>query len=102
MDAENSEQILFKSTAENSLFFIGDAEDPDAYLSFTHRNGNMIAAEHTVVSESLRGKGIARKLALKLMEYARENDLKIIPICSYVVGFFDKNNEFVDVLAENH
>jgi predicted GNAT family acetyltransferase len=59
-------------------------------------------AEHTVVSEALRGKGIAGKLTQKLMEYARENSLKIIPLCSYVVGFFEKHNEFKDLLAQNH
>jgi len=102
MTAENSMQILFKTSGENSFFFIGNAEAPDAYLSFRHKDNDTIVAEHTVVSTSLRGKGIAGKLAHKLMDYARENSLKIIPVCSYVVGFFAKNSEFEDLLAQNH
>ncbi len=102
MTEEKSEQILFKTLGENSIFFIGNAESPDAYLSFRHKDANTIVAEHTVVSASLRGKGIAGKLAQKLMEYARENNLKIIPVCSYVVGFFEKHSEFKDLLAQNH
>jgi len=99
MTANYSEQILFTTKADSSLFFVGNEETPDAYLSFRHKDENNIIAEHTVVSESLRGQGIARKLALKLIEYARENNLKIIPACSYVVKFFERNSEFEDVLA---
>lgn len=99
MTANYSEQILFTTKADSSLFFVGNEETPDAYLSFRHKDENNIIAEHTVVSESLRGKGIARKLALKLIEYARENNLKIIPACSYVVKFLERNSEFEDVLA---
>lgn len=99
MTANYSEQILFTTKADSSLFFVGNEETPDAYLSFRHKDENNIIAEHTVVSESLRGQGIARKLALKLIEYARENNLKIIPACSYVVKFLERNSEFEDVLA---
>ncbi|HOI31513.1 MAG: GNAT family N-acetyltransferase [Bacteroidales bacterium] len=99
MTANYSEQILFTTKADSSLFFIGNEESPDAYLSFRHKDENTIIAEHTIVSESLQGRGIARKLSLKLIEYARENELKIIPECSYVVKFFERNIEFEDVLA---
>jgi len=99
MTANYSEQILFTTKADSCLFFVGNEETPDAYLSFRHKDENIIIAEHTVVSESLRGQGVARKLTLKLIEYASENNLKIIPACSYVVKFFERNNEFEDVLA---
>ena len=101
MVSQNSEQILFTQKGKNSLFFIGEEESPAAYISFKHKNDNVIIAEHTVVSEALRGKGIASKLAVKLMDYARENDLKIVPVCSYVVGFFEKHTTYSDLLANN-
>ena len=54
-------------------------------------------ANSTFVDPSLRGQGIAKRLLDKLADFARENDLKIRPLCSYVVKAFEKSKEYGDV-----
>ena len=52
---------------------------------------------HTYVSDQLRGKGVAKQLLDAAAEYARENSLKMNPICSYVVSVFEKSDEYDDI-----
>lgn len=83
----------------NNKFYIGDENNPTAEITFQPQDGNVIVADHTYVSDELRGQGIAGKLFNTLINYARENDLKIEPECSYVKSKMDKSDEFNDVRA---
>jgi predicted GNAT family acetyltransferase len=56
-------------------------------------HGDTLSATHTWTDSRFRGQGVAGKLLDALVEYARENGLKIIPVCSYVVAAFEKNPE---------
>lgn len=59
--------------------------------------GDIMAVDHTFVSPELRGQGAAKKLLDRAATYARENELKIEPICSYVVSAFEKSDEYDDI-----
>lgn len=61
--------------------------------------GNIMDMNHTYVSEVLRGQGVAKKLLDRAADYARENNYKMNPICSYVVKAFEKSEEYDDVKA---
>lgn len=61
--------------------------------------GDVMVMDHTYVSETLRGQGIAKKLLDTAASYARENELKMDAVCSYVVTAFNKSNEYDDVKA---
>ncbi|MEM3454511.1 MAG: GNAT family N-acetyltransferase, partial [Thermoproteota archaeon] len=49
-----------------------------------------------------RGKGIAAKLMEALISYCEKNNMKIYPICSYAVSFFEKNTELKRMLSEDY
>ena len=55
--------------------------------------GNNLTVYHTEVSEKLKGKGVAAQLLSKMVEYAREHQLKVIPLCSYVQAQFKRRPE---------
>ena len=48
---------------------------------------------HTEVDEEYSGRGFAKLLLEKLVSYARENDLKIVPFCPYVFAQFKRHPE---------
>ena len=56
------------------------------------------AITHTVVDEKFKGQGIAKKLVLKVVEEARINGVKLIPVCSYAKKMLEGNEEFKDCL----
>ncbi|QFG00534.1 N-acetyltransferase [Psychrobacillus glaciei] len=61
--------------------------------------GDVMVMDHTFVSGELRGQGVAKKLLDKAAVHAREKELKMEAVCSYVVAAFNKSNEYDDVKA---
>jgi predicted GNAT family acetyltransferase len=55
--------------------------------------------DHTEVDESLRGQGIARKLTLAAVDWARKSGVKLVPICPFAKAVFDRDPSIHDVLA---
>ena len=73
----------------NEGFFIfGENGDELAKLTY-RKEGEKLFFESTVVSPELRGQGIAGKLLEAGVKYARENNYKIVPVCSYIVKKFE-------------
>lgn len=57
---------------------------------------------HTEVDAAYEGKGFAKLLLDHLVGYARENALKIIPLCPYVHAQFKRHpDEYADVWLRN-
>lgn len=48
---------------------------------------------HTEVDDEYAGNGFAKLLLNQLVCYARENDLKILPLCPYVHAQFKRHPE---------
>lgn len=73
----------------NEGFFIfGENGDELAKLTY-RKEGEKLFFESTVVSPELRGQGIVGKLFEAGVKYARENNYKIVPVCSYIVKKFE-------------
>jgi len=83
----------------NSRFYIGESEENDiARITYYYKEDKVIVIDHTFVSVELRGKAIAGRLLNEVVNFAKENDLKIIPLCSYAVKKMTRNDEYADVL----
>ena len=57
-----------------------------------------IILPHTVVPEAFEGKGIASRLARHAMQYARDHDLKVIPLCAFMGAYMTKHPETHDLV----
>lgn len=68
-------------------------------IVYSRTDDNQIIIEHTEVDPSFQGQGVGKKLVGKVAEYARENNLKIIPECSYAKKVMERTPEYEDVLA---
>ncbi|MCD7969788.1 MAG: N-acetyltransferase [Alistipes sp.] len=53
---------------------------------------------HVGVDYEHRGTGLAKKLVFAAADYARENGLTVVPICSYARSVFRRYPELSDVL----
>ena len=54
---------------------------------------------HTRVEPAYEGKGIARKLVMKVVEAARAKGVKICPLCPYAKKLMTGKEEFKDVMS---
>ena len=57
----------------------------------------VIHVDTTYVDPDFRNGFAGKKLVDECVSYARENNLKINPICSYVVRLFEKGKQYEDV-----
>jgi predicted GNAT family acetyltransferase len=67
-------------------------------MTYTWAGDSKFIIDHTEVNEDFNGKGVGKKLVMKAVEYARNNNLKIIPLCPFAKSVFDKTEEIHDVL----
>jgi uncharacterized protein len=54
-------------------------------------SGKTMTVLHTEVDHAHEGKGMAHQLMEKMLAYARENELRVIPLCPFVLAEFRKN-----------
>lgn len=67
-------------------------------MTYTWAGDSKFIIDHTEVNEDFNGKGVGKKLVMAAVEYARTNNLKIIPLCPFAKSVFDKVEEIHDVL----
>lgn len=80
-------------------FFVEKDQEKLALMTYSKAGADKIIIDHTEVDPSLKGEGVGRKLVFASVQYARENDLKIIPLCPFAKSEFEKNEDYADVLA---
>jgi len=67
-------------------------------MTYTWAGDSKFIIDHTEVNEGFNGKGVGKKLVLAAVDYARANNMKIIPLCPFAKSVFDKTEEIRDVL----
>lgn len=90
-------KIVHETTDNGGIFTIFVEDQKAGYLSYTNVDEKTVDAEHTKVYPEFEGKGIGKQLLSALVEYARDNDLGIIPTCSFVSHAFDKGHDYDDL-----
>ena len=73
-------------------FFMNDGDQRVAEMVISIAGENL-TVYHTEVSETLKGKGVSGQLLEKMVNYAREHSLKVIPLCPYVNLQFRRHAE---------
>ncbi|AGP47766.1 MULTISPECIES: GNAT family N-acetyltransferase [Psychrobacter] len=67
------------------------------YISYKEREDKLVY-DHTIVPQELGGRGVGSALVKHALDYARENNKKVVPQCSFVASYIDKNPDYKDLL----
>ncbi len=92
-------EIQRKEDGSRGEFYIEEDEKQIALMTYKKSGEGQIIIDHTEVDESLQGKGIGKDIVEASVNYARENDLKIVPTCRFAKKVIDETPDFQDVLA---
>ncbi|HEY8400623.1 MAG TPA: GNAT family N-acetyltransferase [Cytophagaceae bacterium] len=82
-----------KHLKEENKFFVV-LEGFEASLNYKLVNEKSLEIVNTMVPNRLRGKGIGKELILSVFNYAKTNNLSIIPSCPFAVKFIEMNRQF--------
>ena len=71
----------------------------EAEMTFSRASATLIIIDHTSVPDALRGRGIGQILVEQAVADARREGFRIIPLCPFAKGQFERHPEWRDVLS---
>jgi predicted GNAT family acetyltransferase len=74
------------------------AEDQIVFARY-RRTGDTVAILHVEAPVALRGTGAAGRLMQGIVELARQNNEKLVPLCSYAAAWMKRHPETADLLG---
>jgi len=63
-------------------------------------DGDTIVMTHVGVYPEQRGQGVAGKLTQVALEYAKENSLRVIPMCPYIAAYIHRNPQYIELTKQ--
>lgn len=91
-------EVQLKINDNKGAFYIEVEGKQEAMMTFVFAGEDKIIIDHTEVNPGNEGKGLGKKMVVKAVEFARDKNIKIIPLCPFAKSVFDKTPEFRDVL----
>lgn len=76
------------------------AEGKIAFIEYIINNENILFLTHTEVPRELEGKGIGSTIVANVLEYAKENNYTIAPLCPFVASYIKRHQEWTTILAK--
>ncbi|MFC3198786.1 GNAT family N-acetyltransferase [Parapedobacter deserti] len=67
-------------------------------MTYTWAGEGKFIIDHTEVYPDFSGQGVGKELVMAGVAFAQENDLKIIPLCTYAKRVFDRTPDIKDLL----
>ncbi|MCM3125261.1 GNAT family N-acetyltransferase [Mesobacillus sp. AQ2] len=91
--------MAFEFSEEDGRFVAKDADGLEVgEVTFTRDGDDFLVVNHTGVDPDYRGKGIAEELVRHVAEKAKNEGLKIDPVCSYAKKELERKPEYSGVL----
>lgn len=85
----NAAENRFETWIEGRLSKLDYLQDDDT-----------IIMTHVGVYPEHRGQGVAGKLTQVALEYAKENSLRVIPMCPYISTYIRRNPQYVELTSQ--
>jgi len=89
-----------KKVGTKGMFYVNKNEEILAEMVYTMAAPDKMIIEHTEVNDELKGQNVGFQLVKTAVEFARANNIKIIPLCPFANSVFKRKPEFADVLAK--
>lgn len=84
------ETVLELDDKQQGGFYIMDGNEQLGEMAIGI-NDHVLTVYHTEVSPAAEGKGLGKKLLETMVTYAREHQIKVVPLCPFVHAQFKRN-----------
>ena len=92
-------EIKHSDDGDKGYFSAKEGEVKAGIMTYVWAGNDKFIIDHTEVNPEFNGKGVGKQMVLAAVEYARENGIKILPLCPFAKVTFDKNKDIQDVLV---
>ncbi|HYE54219.1 MAG TPA: GNAT family N-acetyltransferase [Chitinophagaceae bacterium] len=92
--------IQQKEVRGKGKFYVVQEGRELAEMAYTMPSPDKMIIEHTEVNDELRGRNVGAQMVKQAVEYARSNNIKIIPLCPFAKSVFDRVPDIQDVLFQ--
>jgi predicted GNAT family acetyltransferase len=72
---------------------------PAGKMTYTFVGDKAFIIDHTEVNKKFKGQNIGKQLVMKAIGFAKENDMKIIPLCPFAKAIMAKMEEIKDLIS---
>ena len=66
-------------------------------MTYVWTDDNCFIIDHTEVNPEYQGKNVGQEMVKNTVDFARENNFTIIPLCPFVAKVFERNPDYQDV-----
>jgi uncharacterized protein len=91
-------EIIQENNEKKGVFKAIENNVEAGLMTYSWAGENKFIIDHTEVNPDFSGKGVGKQLVMKAVDYARANNLKIMPLCPFAKSVFDRVAEIRDVL----
>lgn len=89
-------EFILKQDGNQGAYVVVENNQTIAEITWAQL-GDIMVIDHTYVDNSLRGQGVAKQLLDHAVDYARRENFKVEPVCSYVVAAFERSDIYDDI-----
>ena len=100
MSDKYSEIELIKNEDKKRFELVVD--NHTAFVEYILTNDNVMFLTHTEVPKSLEGKGVGGSIVEKALEYIKEKNHTLAPLCPFVASYLRKHPEYKALLAKGY
>ncbi|MFN1836018.1 GNAT family N-acetyltransferase [Balneola sp. MJW-20] len=90
--------ILHEESETKGRFYIEDDTGTAAEITYSKAGSDKIIIDHTQVNDKNRGEGLGKKLVDHVVEFARKQQLTVLPLCPFARSVISKDPDLQDVL----
>jgi predicted GNAT family acetyltransferase len=93
------EELLLKVNSTSKRLEL-EAEGNTAFIDFKLSH-QLLFLIHTEVPSVIEGKGVGSAIVQKALQYAKDNNYRIIPLCAFMQSYLKRHKEWSDIIAPN-
>jgi len=91
-------EIKQKEEGSNGMFYVEEDDKVLAEMAYVMTEDKKMTILHTEVDPSLEGQGVGKQLLARLVEFVREEQIKVFPQCPFANAMLRRNKEWQDIL----
>lgn len=97
MEASAEVEAVVRDNPEASRYEIHVGGELAGFADY-HLQPGLLTATHTEIDPAFEGRGLGSTLVRGLLDGAREQDAKVLPVCPFVTAYLRRHPEHADLV----